>query len=274
MNENGISIIVAIFIMLVLSVTIATVAALVATSGDVAINYWESLEAFYIAEAGLARARVRLSPVGDWAFEKDHKEKDVSIGAGTFTVKTEYDKKTDTVTITSTGYVPDSSDWRAKREVVEENIPPPSGGITATASSESWWHPAGHAIDMDLETYWQAWLWPLPHWLRLTFISMVAFDGVIFYQDTVNIAEFHIEYYDGTDFVPVNNPVIDGPTGPNNKITVTFDQVESDQVQLVVDRTVRWWARPTISEFEVYLGGERVGLEGGTLSKGTYKEVY
>lgn len=274
MNKKGVSIIAAIFIMLVLSLIIAAVASLVATSGDVAINYWESLETFYIAEAGLAWARVKFSPppVGDWTFEQPH-QASRSIGAGAFTVTTSYDSAPDAVTITSTGYVPDSSTPRSRRVVVERDIPPIEP-ITATASSGVKARPASDAIDGDLTTYWESRRRPLPHWLRLTFINPIVFDKVIFYQNTVNITEFHIEYYDGASSVPVNDPVIDGPEGSNNMITVTFGQVESGHVQLVVDETVTRGARPNISEFEVYLGEEKGELGGWSLGKGTFMEIY
>lgn len=278
LTNKGVSIIVAIFIMLVLSLIIATVAALVATSGDVAVNYLESLKAFYIAEAGLARARVRLSlSTGDldyWDYRVNNTETEKSIGAGTFIVTTSYNSALDAVTITSTGFVPagfvpDSINQRAKRQVKEKDIPFVK---PITASSEAVKHPANHAIDGKLDTYWESGERALSHWLKLTFIDTVAFNKVIFYSDTVKIDEFHIEYYDGTSFVPVNNPVKDGPTGPDNMFTVTFDQVDSDRVRLVVDYVKK--AKPTISEFEVYLlSGEKAEPK-GSLGKGTFMEVH
>jgi Tfp pilus assembly protein PilX len=73
-----------------------------------------NMQAFYIAEAGLAKARWALTTDGQsvgWG------EADVSFGKGTYTVTT-VDNGDDTYTITSDGYIPnDTAPW-VKRRVI------------------------------------------------------------------------------------------------------------------------------------------------------------
>lgn len=152
-------------------------------------------QAFYIAEAGLAKARWALGTgeaVG-WG------ETDEPFGEeGTYTVTTVVDNEEDgTYKITSEGYVPDSANPLARRRVAESGISIESNlslGATASASSEQGPNTADRAIDDNTGTKWKSKI-NNGSWLKLDFGSSTTFDKIVI-VDAANFDSYTIEYSD------------------------------------------------------------------------------
>lgn len=141
-------------------------------------------KAFWVAEAGRAKARWALTTGGKtvgWGETANP----FGSGKGTYVATTAYsDPPTNQhVTITSSGYIPNNADYVARRQVVESDIP--FGGDTnlslgagASASSQSGSHSAEDANDGNSSSKWMA------HdkddaWLKLNFGSPTTFDQVV-----------------------------------------------------------------------------------------------
>ncbi len=122
-GEKGAALIAA-FVVLV-SLTVMALAFVTLVSDDIK-NAGAALadaKAYYIAEAGLAKARWALTTGGQglgWG------EADVAFGAGTYTVTTT-DNGDGTCVIISEGYVPDDVNPVARRRVEERDAPAPPG---------------------------------------------------------------------------------------------------------------------------------------------------
>jgi hypothetical protein len=113
--------------------------------------------AFYVAEAGRAKARYELTTGGHTA---PYTETDVAFGNGTYTVTAAYsDPPTNQhVTITSDGYVPNRTKPVAHRQVVEKSIQLGGSNISlgsaATASDYRTNNDPSKAIDGNTNTRW------------------------------------------------------------------------------------------------------------------------
>lgn len=268
MNKKGVaSIIVTIFVMLMLAVFVATVSSMVATDAYIATNHLDSIKAFYIASAGLARARVLLAT--EWQFDEDHSETDVAVGDGIFDIATNYVRRDNVVSITATGFIPNKTALRAKRTITETNVPPPTrtnlslpASVTASASSSEAGHEPIYSKDGDYNTYWQSQRVAADSWLSFTFPTSLDFDKIIIYQRWVNLLDFSIQYLSGTNWVDVPNPQISG----TNTKTIRFDKVTSTGIRIYI-RSVSGTENPNITEFETYLGIESLG-------KGKFNETY
>ena len=210
-----------------------------------------NMQAFYIAEAGLAKARWALTEGGEtigWG------QSDIAFGEGTYTVTT-VDNGDDTYTITSEGYVPDDANPLAKRQVVEEAIPL-AGGASGenlaedkdiTASSQASGRPASRANDGNRNTYWQSDNGGSA-WLRIDFGEATELGYAIYYEEEgSNIADYTIEYSpDDTGWTVV-------PDLSKNASAATFTPTSARYFRLRV--TSSGSTDVAIEELRMYEGG-------------------
>lgn len=218
-----------------------------------------NMQAFYIAEAGRAKARWALTvgeeTPGAWG------EEDIALGEGTYTVTTT-DNGDDTCTITSYGYIPDDTNPVAQRRVVEADITSGFGELTnlsldATAFASSKNLESKNANDGDAGTIWKADKDDDDAWLKLDFGSSTTFDRVVV-NGQKNINSVTIEYSnDGTDYDEVTN-LVESPAW-----TFTFDSVLAQYLKFNIDST----KTPEVNELETYDTNEEISV---TLGRGKF----
>ena len=207
-----------------------------------------NMQAFYIAEAGRAKARWALTvgeeTPGAWG------EEDIEFGKGTYTVTTT-DNGAGTCTITSYGYIPHDTNPVAQRQVVEDNIPltseSPNISLDATASASSEKSPARYANDGLSDTRWVS-AGGNGSWLAMDFGSSITFDKVVFEEVGNKIQTYEIQHAtDGSNWSAVTNATesVDGDI-----TTVTFDPVSDRYVRLFISTVSK--NRPSIAELETY----------------------
>ena len=212
-------------------------------------------QAYYIAKAGLAKARWALTTSGQavgWG------ETDAAFGAGTYTVTTT-DNGDGTYTIISEGYVPNDTNPLAKRRVEERNVSASLSaltnlclGATATASSSRSGNVPSRAIDGNLSTWWQANGNPSvgsPQWLSVNMGSAKTFNRVIFTEPAGNtITAYTIRYSsNGSSWTNVSSPVA---SKVGTVTTVNFTAVTARYHRINI--TASTATRPSISEYESY----------------------
>lgn len=201
-----------------------------------------NMQAFYLAEAGLARARWALTAEGEavgWS------EADISLGEGTYSVTTT-DNGDGTYTISSEGYVPDDTNPKAKRLVEERNIQVGAGDGTnlslaasASASSVQGVNTADKAIDGNGASKWKSSV-NNGSWLKLDFGSGTTVDKIIY--DGSKIDSFTLQYSnDDAVYQPVTN-ASESPSG-----TVTFDSILAQYLRFNVNGN-----KPEVNELESY----------------------
>jgi len=227
-----------------------------------------NMRAFYVAEAGRARARWALTTgaqtVG-WG------ESNISFAGGTYTVTTAYaDPPTNSlVTITSNGYIPDSANPIARRTVVEKNIPFTTGGTNlslesngteATSSPYQGHNEPEEAIDGLTNTGWISSV-KATSWLALDYGSAKTVSRVV--VSGSKITSIVVEYStNGTSWTPVSNPsgVLPG--------TRTFTAVTARYLRLNITSGANEKAQ--VNEFESYTGASG----STTLGKGSFVTSY
>lgn len=215
----------------------------------------EDMRAYYIAKAGLAKARWALTAgaqaVG-WG------ETGTAFGAGTYTVTTT-DNGGGTYTIISSGYVPNSTNPIARRRVEERNVSAATSaltnlclGATAAASSSRGANVPSRAIDGNLSTRWQANGNPSPgspQWLRVDLGSARTFSRVVFTEPAGNtITAYTIQYSaNGSTWTNVSSPAA---LKVGMVTTVNFTAVTRRYHRIRI--TASSATRPAISEYESY----------------------
>ena len=252
-NRNGFALILLVFVIMVgLSGVLAAYLNMVSNEIKSTSAGLRNVQAFYIAEAGLAKARWALT-VGEEAVGwGDTAISPFEAGNGTYIVTTAYsDAPTNEhVTIISSGYVPDNSNPTAQRQVAEANIIISSGtptnislDATALASSASNGHPSEDSNDGKSNSKWMA-KDKGDAWLRLDYGSSNTFAKVIVNgQKNINSATIQ---YSNDDIV--YNDVTNMIESPN--WTYIFDSVEA--CYLKFNMTVNSNKKATINEFESY----------------------
>ena len=219
-----------------------------------------NMQAFYIAEAGLAKARWALTEgeetLGEWEGEEDRAVIAGAAAIGTYTIDPPVDNGDGTCTITAYGYVPNDTNPLAERQVVEESIPVGSGGLTnlslaaaISASSEKLpQNPATNANDEDSGTEWKAGSKD-DAWLKLDFVNLTIFDRVVYMGSNINSAIIEYSNNDST-YIEVTNAV-ESPAG-----IIKFDSVSARYLKLNMDVDSNKTAN--INEFESYDSAEDV----------------
>ncbi len=209
-------------------------------------------QAFYIAEAGRAKARYELTTDGQTV---PYTETDTAFGNGTYTVTAVYsDPPTNQlVTITSDGYVPDSTNIRAQRQVVEKNIsfagPGVGGGtnlsLAATADASDKPNQAKLANDDKLQTSWKSNATG-SFWMTMAFAAVTDINKVVI--NGSNTGSYAVQYSNnGTTWTNVASPV-ENPAG-----TITFNTVSARYMRLNFSGV-----KPQINELQTY-GGPSLG---------------
>jgi hypothetical protein len=124
-TTKGVSLIIAVFTMMLLAVLGLTLAMMI--SGDFEMNTrnLESEQAFYLADSGIQDALMHLS-LGDAAFDNDADYLSRRLANGEYNVtRVIYGTY---VNITSRGYVPSQANYRAMRQI--KAVAPIGGGLT------------------------------------------------------------------------------------------------------------------------------------------------
>jgi hypothetical protein len=209
------------------------------------------IKAFYIAEAGRAKAR--------WALLVDEQplpwtEEDTALGAGTFTVTAADDLGDGSATtITSSGYIPNDTNPIARRQVVEADIVVGSGALTnfssgADISASSEKLPSNskeNAIDGDSGTSWKS-NSKDDAWLQLDFGSSQTFNRVVYSGSNINSVT--IEYSsNGSDWTTA---------GTGSSSPVNFTSVDGQYLKFTMSVDISKTAE--VNEMETYNSDEEV----------------
>ncbi len=210
-------------------------------------------QAFYIAEAGRAKARYELTVGGQTV---PYTPPEVVFENGTYIVGVNYSDKLPVnqyVTITGYGYIPNSTKPVAKRQVVEKDVFFVSGGagggtnlsLNATAHASDSDNKADKANDGKTATKWQS-NNTGSFWISMTFIAPNNFNRVV--VNGVNTGSYVVQYSNnGTTWTNVESPV-ENPVG-----TIKFNAVSAGYMRLNFSGT-----KPDINELETY-GGASLG---------------
>jgi hypothetical protein len=218
-------------------------------------------QAFYLAEAGHDRARYMINNGSTVPYT----ETNTALGAGTYTVTAVYsDPPTNSqVTITSDGYVPNSTKPIARRQFVEKNIVLGgtnlslySSGTRAYATSWQGGNIPDEAIDGRTITGWVSGdkgyseLW-LDYGSAKT-VSRVVVSGS-------KISSIVVQYSNnGTSWTAVSNPSGALPG------TRTFTAVTARYLKLAITSGANEKAQ--VNEFESYASGSGAGLGKGAIT--------
>lgn len=259
-NKRGVVLIILTFVIMVgLSGVLAAYSSMAANEIRSSRLGLRNIQAFYIAEAGRAKARWALTAGGQTVpWSESHTE----LGNGTFSASATNDGSV--ITITSAGYIPNYANPIAKRQVAEKDI---SFGVELTnlslesaisASSEKLpQNPATNAKDGDSGSEWKAGSKD-DAWLKLDYGSSTTVDRAIYTGNNINSVT--IEYSNnGVDYNPVTNAV-ESPAG-----TINFDSVSARYLRLNMDVDSKSTAG--VYEFESYNSAEDVSA---TLGKGKF----
>jgi hypothetical protein len=265
-NKRGAALILVFFILVGLSGIAFAFISMVSDEIGSAGAGLRNIQAFYIAEAGLAKARWALT-LGEkeppWP-EGEPEEDGVEFGGGKYFIETEYSDPpaNEHLTITSSGYIPDNTNPIAQRRVVEADILIGSGGLTnlslsATISASSEKRPAANANDGDADTSWKS-NEKDDAWLKLDFGSSTAFNRAIYAGSNINSCT--IWYSDSPD---------DGyslaASATGSSATVNFDLVEGRYLRFDMDVDSNKTAE--VNELETYNTNEDVSA---TLGQGEF----
>lgn len=255
-NETGVALILVFIILIGLCVIVSAFITMVNYEIRSAGAGLRNMQAFYIAEAGLAKARWALT-TGEEAVGWG--ETNEPFGEGTYTVTTT-DNGDDTCTISSSGYIPNATNPVAQRMVTESNIPISGGSTnlslsaTASASSEQGSHTADKSNDGNSVTKWKSDV-KNGSWLKLDFGSSTTFDKIIYSGSKI---DSYVIQYSNNDvtYTNVTNPV-ESPSG-----TVNFDSVSARYLGFNVNGN-----KPEINELESYNTAEEGPI---TLGQGEF----
>lgn len=263
-TNKGIILILTFIILVVLSIIVFAFLNMISYEMKSVGGQIQNIKAFYIAEAGRAKARWALT-IGEqtvpWI------EEDTGLGSGTFTVIAADDLGDGSVTtITSAGYIPDDANPIALRQVVEEVIPFGSGGLTnlssgagITASSEKL--PANtkeNANDGDSGSIWKP-AFKGDAWLQLDFGSSKTFNQVAYSGSNINSVT--IEYsLNGSSWATAATA---------GSSPVNFSSVDGRYLKFLI--SVSSTKTGEVNELETYNTNEEVDL---TLGQGKFSTAW
>lgn len=261
MDKKGAALILVFVILIGLSGVLFAFLATVSNEMKSASATLRNTQAFYIAEAGLAKARWALTTGEEDVGWGETNNDPFGTGEGTYIVTTEYsDSPTNEhVTIASEGYFPSSADYVARRAVVESAIPVSFGGTnlslaaTASASSSQGGNTPDKATDGQSNTRWRSNV-SNGSWLKLDFGSATTFDKIV--VSGTKIDSYAIEYSDNDSSYNAVTSLVEDPAW-----TFTFDSVEARYLRFSVSGN-----RPEINELETYNTAAPAGLEKGEFS--------
>ena len=227
-SQRGAALFITFLVMLVLSVL--AMAAGVFSHNSLMTGRSQSLDkqAFYVAQAGIQRARQQLI-AGNWtAASSPGNTYTESFGAGEYQV-TIVDNGSSLYTITSGGYVPTQSSYRARRQLSEANISVSSSNgtnksltATASASSSNGSNTPDKANDGSNSTNWEAGTNGSGEWLAMDHGSATSLDKIIVKEQNF-IDGVAIEYSDnGSAWTAVSGLSV--VESPSKTWTATFTE--------------------------------------------------
>lgn len=265
-NKKGAALILVFLVLVGLSgIAFAFLTMVGAEIGIAGTGLW-NMQAFYIAEAGRAKARWALTVDGR---DDTWNEIDEPLGeVGTYTVDITDNGDGASYTITSKGYVPNAVNPLAKRQVVEKNIV--FGGaltnlsLSAAISASSEKLPPGpatNANDGDSDSSWNADS-KGGAWLKLDFGSSGIFDRVVYTGSNINSVTIYYSSND-SDYAEVINAV-ESPAG-----TINFGSVSARYLRLNMDVDSNRTA--DVDEFESYNSAEDVSA---VLGRGEFSTAW
>jgi Tfp pilus assembly protein PilX len=221
-DKRGAALLITLVFLLVL-VGLATAAAIFAQNSQLTAKaQLLDKQAFYIAEAGIHRARQQVE-AGNWASGSTNTE---SFGAGEYSVTIadngdcasgssdcEY-------TVTSNAYIPSSSSYVARRQLVEDEIPVTVSNTnlsltaTASASSAESGKPASNANDGNTGTEWRASTAGNGQWLRMDHGSATTVNRIVVLEKDNIDGISAVEYSDnGSTWTAVSGlSVVESPS--------------------------------------------------------------
>ena len=219
-------------------------------------------QAFYIAEAGLQRARQALSANTWLSAPSPGNTYEESFGAGEYSVTIidnddcDYGSSSCQYDITSSGYVPNNTTPVAQRQVVANEIDVTlsntnlSLAATATASSTNGTHAASDAKDDDNGTYWQAGTKGSGEWLKMDLGSATNVNRVVL-DENANITGVDLEYStDGSSWTDVPDLAGDGDNS-DRTWTFTFTATSARYFRVVLTSSGSG-SRVSVEEFKSY----------------------
>lgn len=223
------------------------------------------MKAFYLAEAGRARARYMLTTGAQtvpWPAAGTFTESPFGANNGTYSVNAVYSPSTSTnILITSTGYFPNSTAPRAQRVVTESGITKGGGnlsrtvpGVAISASTSQGANLPAKAIDGSTGTKWKSNANGAGQWLRLNYGSTQSVNNVKLVGRASATTTALQRSNNGTSWTAIS--ATESPVGSGN---YTFTAVSCIYIRAVFSGN-----RPEIQEFETY------GSGGTGLSKGTF----
>lgn len=206
-----------------------------------------NMKAFYIAEAGRAKARWALT---EGAMSVPWQETDTVFGGGAYTVSAVYSDQpvNQHITITSNGYVPTSIKPVAQRQVVEKNISFTGVGmqnisIGATPSASSNLTKVSNINDANPHSQWKADGKNVWEWVKLDFGGQKQFSRIVINGGKID--QRVIEYSNDNNVWQTFVNLVENPP-----LIFTFDPVPARYLRLKV-----YGNKPEVSEFESYAGG-------------------
>lgn len=226
------------------------------------------VKAFYLAEAGRARARYMLTTGAQtvpWPATGTFTDSPFGTDNGTYSVNAVYSPSTSTnILITSDGYFPNATSPKAHRTVTEKNVTGGGSGSTnlsrlpgvvATASSTRSTNVPSRAIDTSGTTYWQS-NSNGNSWIRLNYGSAQTVSKVTITGSGLSPT---IVQYSSTGVFP-GTPV-SSPTGTFNNAggTKTFTAFTAQYIFL----SIPTGNRPQVRDFQTY---DASGLSIGTFA--------
>jgi hypothetical protein len=255
----------AFLMMLVLSGLAAAAAVFSQNSLATGKAYLLDQQAYYVAEAGQQRARQALV-AGTWAAAASPGNTYAEWFPSTVTTcpsgttpcgqysVTIVDEGGGEYTVTSSGYVPNSTTYAARRQVAESEFSVTSSNgtnysltATASASSSDASNPASHAKDGSTSTKWKAGS-NGSGWLAMDHGSAVTLNKIVVKEDA-NITGVSIEWSDnGTSWTTANGLSV--VESPSKTWTATFTAASHRYFRASVSASSS--KKPSVKEMEDY----------------------
>ncbi|MBU1998245.1 MAG: hypothetical protein KKE64_01990 [Candidatus Omnitrophica bacterium] len=147
-SPQGVSLIIAVFAMMLLAVLGATMAMMISGNFQMNTGNLESEKAFYLADAGIQEALMHLA-IGDASFDNDGDYLQRKLGNGEYNVTRQTNDGE--VNVTSRGFIPAENNYRSLREVSLRVIPSGLLGVQAFTGGELFdWHGTrGYSISVN-----------------------------------------------------------------------------------------------------------------------------
>lgn len=258
-NQRGAALLLTFLMMLVLSGLALAVGINGQNSQLIARDTYTDRLAVYVSEAGWQRARQQIV-AGNWTaaaapgntYTEDVTAADGATVLGQYQV-TLIDHGSSEYQITSSGYVPNTTNYTARRQIVEYEITASSSGgtnysltATAAASSSNASYPASNANDGNTSTRWEA-SSNGDAWLRMDYGSATTLNQIIVNEQS-HIDDVTIEWSDDASSWTTASGLSVTESGGN--WTATFTAVSHRYFRASIDAPSS--KKPSVKEMESY----------------------